>query len=178
MVEVRSLVAVLVVGALAGCGEQTKREAATRTPTPSPTVKPAPPAERAKAELRNYLVENTQNMRQHCVPADELVMDAIAAVDCDYRHGPRGDYLLFDSKADLEFYYGTVTASSKRIRGTKCSGNTWGRTPNETRGWLGLYKRRTRTLLIWTDNEALVVGTIHTRTASTSTLCGLWRESG
>jgi hypothetical protein len=165
---------------LTGCGEETKAVTATptRTATPTPTVKPAPPAERATAELRNYLGKNTQDMRGRCVPADELFMDAIAAVDCDFREGPRGGYLLFDSKSDLEDYFGLVTAASKRIRGTKCSGDTWGRKAHETLGWLGLYRRHARTLLIWTDNDALVVGTIRTRTASSKTLCGLWRESG
>jgi hypothetical protein len=136
-------------------------------------------ARRARhAELRNYLGKNTQDMRGRCVPADELPMDAIAAVDCDFRKGPRGGYLLFDSKSDLEDYFGLVTAASKRIRGTKCSGDTWGRKAHETLGWLGLYRRHARTLLIWTDIDALVVGEIRTRTASTKTLCGLWRESG
>ena len=113
---------------LTGCGEETKGVTATptRTATPTPTVKPAPPAERARAELRNYLQKNTRDMSRRCVPADELFMDAIAAVDCDFRQGPRGDYLLFDSKSDLEDYFGLVTASSKQIRGTKCSGDTVG----------------------------------------------------
>jgi hypothetical protein len=165
---------------LTGCGEEPKGVAATptRTATPTPTVKPASPAERATARLRNYLGKNTQEMRRRCVPADELFMDAIAAVDCDFRGEPWGGYLLFDSKSDLEDYFGLVTAASKRIRGTKCSGETWGREAHETLGWLGLYRRPSRTLLIWTDNDALVVGEIRTRTASSKTLCGLWRESG
>ena len=167
---------------LTGCGEETKRVTATPpTPTATPTVKPAPAAERAKAELRNYLAENTQDMIRYCLPADELFMDAIAAVDCEFGEEARGGYLLFESQSDLEFYFGTVTAASKRIRGTKCSGQEWGRrggrTP-DTRGWLGLYRRDARTLLIWTDNDARVLGEIRTTTASPKTLCALWREAG
>jgi hypothetical protein len=45
-------------------------------------------------------------------------------------------------------------------------------------GKLGLFKLGARTVLIWTDDNARVVGTIRTKTASPSTICALWRESG
>jgi hypothetical protein len=113
---------------LTGCGAETKGVTATptRTATPTPTVKPASPAERATAKLRNYLGKNTQEMRRRCVPADELPMDAIAVVDCDFRGGAWGAYLMFDSESDLEDYFGLVTAASKRIRGHEVLGGDVG----------------------------------------------------
>jgi hypothetical protein len=173
-----------MLGALAACGEQAPKPVAstpmrTATPSASPApVKKAGPAERAKAKLENYLTENTQDKNRYCVPADEIPKDAIAAVNCDYRDSPQGSYLLFKSKSKMADYFDLVSAASKPIRGTKCSSDTWGRGTKEYVGKLGLYTLGARTVLIWTDDDARVLGTIRSKTASPRTICGLWRESG
>src|SRR3954451_18084017 len=110
---------------LAGCGEQApKRVRATPTPTPTPTVSPVPsplPAsERAKADLQNYLDEETQDDRRYCYPDDDVPDPAIAASHCESRDGPRRDYLLFDTRDERSRYFDRVSHDSTAGRGGRC----------------------------------------------------------
>jgi hypothetical protein len=123
MVQVRSLVAVLEVGVLAGCGEQTKRVAATPTPTRTTVTTPEPAGgQQALERLARILSEEPLDRGRICSPAPDLPDPAIAAVDCDYDGDSQGRHLLFQSRADQKAFRARPRRSGKHIRGTACSG--------------------------------------------------------
>jgi hypothetical protein len=174
------LLVLAVLALVAGCGAEETTAPKAATPTPSPTVKPVTGAERYKAQLQNAIDNATQDRRRYCYPMDSWPEPALAGQYCEYRDGPRGSYLLFDSRVVMRQQFRKLARRGRPGRSGPCpSRTTWQRvaTPDQTEGWMAIRRVGSQMWLVWTYESERVVAVVRTRVATREKLCAVWRES-
>jgi hypothetical protein len=170
---------------LAGCGEQTKRVAATPTPTratvTTATATPEPAGDQQAGErLARIRSEDALDRGRICSPAADLPDPAIAAVGCGYDGDSEGRYLLFESRADQEVLFPRPRRGGKQIRGPACSGPHWRRGRNRrTEVRLALVRLTGgRNVLIWADDSQRLLGDIPAGSPPARETCTIWETRG
>ncbi len=163
----------LVLVAVVGCGgEPEPRPVAVKTPVPTATA--APSVSPASVELLTLLRDATQDRARLYEAAGKVPAPATAAVSCDCDAGAEGGWLQFATHEDMLEHFNRVRGATTPIRGTECSIGRWARgTRPEGRIWFGREGRRT--VLIWTNDNDRIVGTIRATGSRAEEVCAIWR---
>ena len=137
----------------------------------------APPEEKAAAALQQYLATATRAAYK-CDPALEVPEVAQAAVRLRLSLRDRGHYLKFESLKAMRAYYEDVRSGARKVGGTPCTGPKWQRYPPETDGRLAFVRSGSEgNVIVFTEDEWEVVGTIRGNGASARAVCSVWQKT-